>query len=74
MNTTDKLAEDIERHIGYRLPPHSMRLLMEFIQQHLCERICTAIKAADDKSVEEAGYMLDSNDCIDIIRHHFNNN
>ena len=32
------------------------------------ERICVAIKAADDKSVDEAGYMLDSTDCISIVR------
>jgi hypothetical protein len=37
----------------------------------LCERICAAIKATDDKSVDEANYMLDSNDCIDIVREHF---
>ena len=37
----------------------------------LIERICAAIKAADDKSVEEAGYMLDSNDCIKIVRDAF---
>jgi hypothetical protein len=32
------------------------------------ERLCAAIKAADDKSTEEAGYMLDSEDCISVIR------
>ncbi len=37
----------------------------------LCERICAAIKAADDKSMDEAGYMLDCHDCIRIIREHF---
>jgi hypothetical protein len=37
----------------------------------LCERICAAIKATDDKSVDEANYMLDSNDCIAIVREHF---
>jgi hypothetical protein len=37
----------------------------------LCERICAAIKATDDKSVDEAGYMLDSNDCITIVREQF---
>lgn len=40
-------------------------------QLALCERICAAIKAADDKSTDEAGYMLDSNDCIKIVREHF---
>ena len=37
----------------------------------LCEQVCAAIKAADDKSVDEAGYMLDSNDCIAIVREEF---
>lgn len=37
----------------------------------LCERICAAIKAADDKSSVEADYMLDSNDCIRIVREQF---
>jgi hypothetical protein len=37
----------------------------------LCERICSAIKAADDQAVDEAGYMLDSNDCIAIVRQEF---
>lgn len=39
----------------------------------LCKSICNAIKAADDKSMKEAGYMLDSNDCIKIVRDVFNN-
>lgn len=37
----------------------------------LCEQICAAIKAADDKTTDEAGYMLDSNDCIAIVRQQF---
>lgn len=32
------------------------------------ERLCAAIKAADDKAMDEAGYMLDSDDCISVIR------
>lgn len=31
------------------------------------ERLCAAIKAADDKA-SEADYMLDSDDCISVIR------
>ena len=31
------------------------------------ERMCAAIKAADDKA-HEGGYMLDSDDCISVIR------
>jgi hypothetical protein len=31
------------------------------------ERLCTAIKAADDKA-SEGDYMLDSDDCISVIR------
>jgi hypothetical protein len=37
----------------------------------LCERICAAIVAEDTKSVDEAGYMLDSNDCCRIVREQF---
>lgn len=33
----------------------------------LIKRICDAIRAADNKSVDEALYMLDSDDCIKII-------
>lgn len=37
----------------------------------LCDRICAAIKAADDRSVDEADYMLDSDHCIRIVRELF---
>jgi hypothetical protein len=37
----------------------------------MCERICLAIEAADAKSMREADYMLDSDDCIRIVREHF---
>lgn len=40
-------------------------------QSDVCERICAAIKTADDKSVDESGYMLDSDDCIEIVREQF---
>lgn len=32
------------------------------------ERICAAIKAEDDYCVDQGDYMLDSNDCIKIVR------
>ena len=32
------------------------------------ERICAAIKAEDDYCVDHGGYMLDSDDCIKIVR------
>jgi len=32
------------------------------------ERLCAAIKAEDDYCVTHGDYMLDSNDCIKIIR------
>lgn len=32
------------------------------------ERICAAIKAEDDHCVDQGDYMLDSNDCIEIVR------
>ena len=32
------------------------------------ERICTAIKAEDDYCVDNGDYMLDSDDCIKVVR------
>ena len=32
------------------------------------ERICAAIKAEDDYCVDNGDYMLDSDDCIKIVR------
>lgn len=32
------------------------------------ERICAAIKAEDDHCIDQGDYMLDSNDCIKIVR------
>jgi hypothetical protein len=32
------------------------------------ERLCAAIKAADDEAVEKEDYMLDSDDCIKVVR------
>ena len=32
------------------------------------ERICAAIKAEDDYCVDHGDYMLDSDDCIKIVR------
>lgn len=46
-------------------------LAAQGVPTDLCERICAAIKAADDKSTDEAEYMLDSDDCIAIVREHF---
>lgn len=37
----------------------------------LCESICAAIKAAVDKSTNEAEYMIDSYECIAIVREQF---
>jgi len=34
----------------------------------LIEEMCAAIKAADDKSMAESNYMLDSKDCIKVLR------
>ena len=38
---------------------------------NLCDRICEAITTADDKSMAEAGYMLDCHDCVRIVREQF---
>ena len=46
------------------------RMLEEFarrIEAAERERLCAAIKAADDKA-SEGDYMLDSGDCISVIR------
>lgn len=51
--------------------PTSGTSLAANVPADLCERICAAIKATDDKSVDEADYMLDSNDCIAIVRAQF---
>lgn len=32
------------------------------------ERICAAIKAEDDYCIDQGDYMLDSDDCIKIVR------
>jgi hypothetical protein len=61
--TDDKLIVKFLREAGYVIAPAA--------PSDLCERICSAIKATDDKSVDEAGCMRDSNDCIAIVREQF---
>jgi hypothetical protein len=39
----------------------------ELVQAAERERMCAAIKAADDKA-SEGDYMLDSDDCISVVR------
>ena len=38
------------------------------VQQVDLDKICAAIKAEDDYCVDQGDYMLDSNDCIKIVR------
>lgn len=46
-------------------------LAAQGVPTDLCERICAAIKAAVDKSTNEAEYMIDSYECIAIVRKQF---
>lgn len=46
------------------------RAILEYAAQQVAaerERLCAAIKAADDKA-SESDYMLDSDDCSSVIR------
>ena len=38
-----------------------------FTEEEIIERMCARIKAADDAAADN-GYMLDSNDCIAVLR------
>jgi hypothetical protein len=53
----------------YTAPPAQPDALKPGVD--LCEKICHAIKAADEKSMREADYMLDSDDCIRIVKEFF---
>ena len=45
-----------------------MKVTAQVDRQALIEELCAKIKAADDKALDEANYMLDSNDCIKVLR------
>jgi hypothetical protein len=73
----DKFEADtaIRGLFGTMNPPH-IEALVAFVMQvqadaaqpdALIKGICDAIRAADNKSVDEADYMFDSDDCITII-------
>ncbi|WP_287915910.1 hypothetical protein [Comamonas sp.] len=51
-------------------PPATSRERWMYEQGRLAEReiICAAIKAEDDHCVDQGDYMLDSDDCIKIVR------
>lgn len=52
-------------------PSYTVTQINSLIRQALKaerERICNAIKAEDDYCVDNGDYMLDSNDCIQIVR------
>ena len=56
--------------LSVTLPQDDVIALMAFAERCRAaerERLCAAIKAADDKA-SEGDYMLDSDDCISVIR------
>ncbi len=73
--TQDPARENLARSFGYQTQalydqPAAQGMDAE-IQQAVeaeRERICAAIKAEDDHCVDQGDYMLDSNDCIKIVR------
>lgn len=68
---TREQAEQIAaKHFGDALPHYIADWVVPAIMEAVAverERLCAAIKAADDNS-SEGGYMLDSDDCISVIR------
>jgi hypothetical protein len=66
--TQNPKAAQLARDFGRNVEPlyTEAQLLARVAAER--ERICAAIKAADDESVDDAGYMLDSTDCISIVR------
>lgn len=59
------LAEEVKRLRAALAPAPSV---LEDAARLERERICAAIKAEDDYCVDHGGYMLDSDDCIRIVR------
>ena len=58
-----------ETRIFYTTPPaQAAYSVLEDAARLERERICAAIKAEDDYCVEHGDYMLDSDDCIKIVR------
>ena len=58
-----------ETRIFYTTPPtQAADSVLEDAARLERERICAAIKAEDDYCVEHGDYMLDSDDCIKIVR------
>lgn len=68
-------GEDHLESMTHQLPvvirAEQLRELLKQTTLNLCDRTCEAIHAADDKSMAEAGYMLDCNDCCRIVRDQF---
>ncbi len=58
-------VQDLEAKLAARAPADSV---LEDAARLERERICAAIKAEDDYCVEHGDYMLDSDDCIKIVR------
>jgi hypothetical protein len=63
----DVLEVESERASMWPATPEGLAKFAELVQAAERERMCAAIKAADDKA-SEGDYMLDSDDCISVIR------
>jgi len=63
-----QLRERIAQVVVPALKAKSADSVLEDAARLERERICAAIKAEDDYCVENGDYMLDSNDCINIVR------
>lgn len=70
-----KAAYILDLHDGHPAVAYSVQQMYDFARAYgeACrvderEQMCALIKAADDKAVDEADYMLTSNDCIMVIR------
>lgn len=67
---TQPAAQRMDAPLVNMTPPATSRDRWMYEQGRLAEReiICAAIKAEDDHCVDQGDYMLDSDDCIKIVR------
>lgn len=63
-----RLCRNLAEKIRSTKPAHAADSVLEDAARLELERICAAIKAEDDYCVEHGDYMLDSDDCIKIVR------
>lgn len=67
-HSTQQLRERIARTVVPALKAQAADSVLEDAARLERERICAAIKAEDDYCVDQGDYMLDSDDCIKIVR------